>query len=112
MVLNYIYEFLNALADLTMEMAPYLMLGFLFAGILFVWFPRKKVYKYLGKPNNASVINAALIGIPLPLCSCGVIPTGISFYNSGASKGSSVSYSLPPCSFYPYDWSKSPRKPL
>jgi uncharacterized protein len=92
MVLNYIYEFLNALADLTMEMAPYLMLGFLFAGILFVWFPRKKVYKYLGKPNNASVINAALIGIPLPLCSCGVIPTGISFYNSGASKGSSVSF--------------------
>ena len=51
-----------------------------------------KVYKYLGKPNSASVINAALIGIPLPLCSCGVIPTGISFYNSGASKGSSVSF--------------------
>jgi len=81
-----------ALADLTMEMAPYLLLGFLFAGILFVWFPKKKVYKYLGKPNSASVINAALIGIPLPLCSCGVIPTGISFYNSGASKGSSVSF--------------------
>ena len=92
MVLSYIYEFLSALADLTLEMAPYLLLGFLFAGILYVWFPRKKVYKYLGKPNSASVINAALIGIPLPLCSCGVIPTGISFYNSGASKGSSVSF--------------------
>ena len=85
-------KFLSALATLTLEMAPYLLLGFLFAGILYVWFPRKKVYKYLGKPNNASVINAALIGIPLPLCSCGVIPTGISFYKSGASKGSSVSF--------------------
>ena len=89
---QYIVQYLNAFADMTMEMAPYLLLGFLFAGILYVWFPRKKVYKYLGKPNSASVINAALIGIPLPLCSCGVIPTGISFYNSGASKGSSVSF--------------------
>lgn len=90
--MKYLLQFLSALADLTMEMAPYLLLGFLFAGILYVWFPKKKVYKYLGKPNSASVINAALIGIPLPLCSCGVIPTGISFYNSGASKGSSVSF--------------------
>jgi uncharacterized membrane protein YraQ (UPF0718 family)/copper chaperone CopZ len=92
MITGYIIEFFRALVHLTAEMAPYLMLGFLFAGIMFVWFPRKKVYKYLGKPNSASVINAALIGIPLPLCSCGVIPTGISFYNSGASKGSSVSF--------------------
>ncbi len=92
MMIQYLTQYLNALADLTLEMAPYLLLGFLFAGILYGWFPKKKVYKYLGKPNSASVINAALIGIPLPLCSCGVIPTGISFYNSGASKGSSVSF--------------------
>ncbi len=91
-VKDFILQFLSALVGLTLEMAPYLMLGFLFAGILYVWFPKKKVYKYLGKPNSASVVNAALIGIPLPLCSCGVIPTGISFYNSGASKGSSVSF--------------------
>ncbi len=91
-ILNLVTEFLGALAALTLEMAPYLLLGFLFAGILYVWFPRNKVYKYLGRPNSASVVNAALIGIPLPLCSCGVIPTGISFFNSGASKGSSVSF--------------------
>jgi len=91
-ILQYLNDFGNALVGLAIEMAPYLLLGFLFAGILYVWFPRKKVYKYLGKPNTASVINAALIGIPLPLCSCGVIPTGISFYNSGASKGSSTSF--------------------
>ncbi|KPL11179.1 MAG: hypothetical protein AMS26_20545, partial [Bacteroides sp. SM23_62] len=91
-MMDYTIRFLSALVDISLEMAPYLLLGFLFAGILYVWFPKKKVYKYLGKPNSASVINAALIGIPLPLCSCGVIPTGISFYNSGASKGSSVSF--------------------
>jgi uncharacterized membrane protein YraQ (UPF0718 family)/copper chaperone CopZ len=90
--MEYILRYAEALAGLTMEMAPYLMLGFLFAGILYGWFPRNKIYKYLGKPNSASVINASLIGIPLPLCSCGVIPTGISFYKSGASRGSSVSF--------------------
>jgi uncharacterized membrane protein YraQ (UPF0718 family)/copper chaperone CopZ len=89
---TYSREFGSALLEIVREMSPYLLLGFLFAGMLYVWFPRKKVYRYLGKPNSASVLNAALIGIPLPLCSCGVIPTGISFYNSGASKGSSVSF--------------------
>ena len=91
-VAQYLHDFGDALVGLALEMSPYLLLGFLFAGILYVWFPKKKVYRYLGKPNTASVINAALIGIPLPLCSCGVIPTGISFYNSGASKGSSTSF--------------------
>ncbi len=73
-------------------MAPYLMLGFLFAGILYAWFPTQKMVKYLGKNNSASVFNAALLGVPLPLCSCGVIPTGISFYRNGASKGSAVAF--------------------
>jgi len=73
-------------------MSPYLLLGFFFAGVLKVWFPQKWVDKYMGKNNARSVINTALLGIPLPLCSCGVIPTGISFYKNGASKGSSVSF--------------------
>lgn len=73
-------------------MSPYLLLGFLFAGILKVAIPQKFIDKYLGQKNGRSVLNAALLGIPMPLCSCGVIPTGISFYKSGASKGSSVSF--------------------
>lgn len=91
-ILTYLKEFGNTLWEIMKEMSPYLMLGFLFAGILYTWFPKNKVYKYLGKSNSASVLNAALLGIPLPLCSCGVIPTGISFYKSGASKGSSVAF--------------------
>jgi uncharacterized membrane protein YraQ (UPF0718 family)/copper chaperone CopZ len=91
-VLTYFKEFGEALWEIMKEMSPYLLLGFLFAGILYIWFPKNKVHKYLGKRNSVSVFYAALLGIPLPLCSCGVIPTGISFYNSGASKGSSVSF--------------------
>lgn len=87
-----IIDFANELYFLTLEMAPYLMLGFLIAGILYGFFPKAKVQKYLGKNDIRSVINAALLGIPLPLCSCGVIPTGVSFHQNGASKGAAVSF--------------------
>jgi uncharacterized protein len=92
MIIDYLYNYINALWDLTLEMSPYLLLGFLIAGVLYVYFPKEKVSRYLGKSNFKSTLNAALIGVPLPLCSCGVIPTGISFYKNGASKGSSVSF--------------------
>lgn len=91
-MVDIVNNYLLALWELTLEMSPYLILGFLIAGLLYVYFPKEKVSKYLGKSNFWSVLNAALIGVPLPLCSCGVIPTGISFYKSGASKGSSVSF--------------------
>ena len=91
-MLDTLKAILIAFWELFQEMAPYLMLGFLLAGILHVFFPKGKVSKYLGKANLRSVINAALVGVPLPLCSCGVIPTGISFHKNGASKGAAVSF--------------------
>lgn len=75
-----------------MEMSPYLLLGFFFAGLLHLLFPKKKVRKYMGQNNFRSILNAALLGVPLPLCSCGVIPTGVSFFKHGASKSSTVSF--------------------
>ncbi|MDZ7739466.1 MAG: permease [Bacteroidales bacterium] len=85
-------DFLDELYFITTEMAPYLLLGFLFAGILYLLFPKKRVRQYMGRNKNRAVINASILGIPLPLCSCGVIPTGLSFYRNGASKGSTVSF--------------------
>ena len=90
--MEFLSKYFIALVDLFNQMAPYLLIGFFLAGVLHVYLPKDKISKYLGKDNIVSVINAALIGIPLPLCSCGVIPTGISFYKNGASKGSSVSF--------------------
>jgi uncharacterized protein len=89
---TYISNYLSVLVNLTLEMSPYLILGFMFAGILHVIFPRNKVARYLGKNNLRSVLYSSLIGIPLPLCSCGVIPTSVSIYKNGASKGSTVSF--------------------
>jgi hypothetical protein len=90
--LDYIKNFGSELLFILKEMAPYLMLGFIFAGLLHLLFPKKKVRKYMGQNNFRSILNAALLGVPLPLCSCGVIPTGISFYKHGASKASTVSF--------------------
>jgi uncharacterized membrane protein YraQ (UPF0718 family)/copper chaperone CopZ len=85
-------EYLVELARLVNEMAPYLLLGFLFAGILRVVFPRRVIARTMGKRNFKSVLNASLLGVPMPLCSCGVLPTGISFYKNGASRGSTISF--------------------
>ncbi len=85
---------MQELVGLLNDMAPWLMLGFLIAGILHVFFPQGRIERLLGKNSTRSVLNATLLGIPLPLCSCGVIPTGISFYRNGASKGSAVSFMI------------------
>lgn len=75
-----------------LELAPYLLLGLLIAGLLNAFVSKKQVEKHLGKRNLASVIKAAILGVPLPLCSCGVIPTGIAFKKHGASNGATVSF--------------------
>ena len=74
------------------EMSPYLLLGFFIAGLLKVYVPNEKFIRHIKRPDFRSVLLAALAGIPLPLCSCGVIPTGVSLYRDGASKGATVSF--------------------
>lgn len=91
-MLHYIQSYFSELLRLTNEMAPYLLLGFLFAGLLHVFIKQHRIVQYMGKSNFKASLNSALIGVPLPLCSCGVIPTGVSLYKNGASKGSSVSF--------------------
>lgn len=89
---EYLLAWLEALYDLSAEMAPYLLLGFLFAGILHVYIRPGRITKLLGPKTLKSALYAALIGIPLPLCSCGVIPTGIAFHRDGASAPATVSF--------------------
>lgn len=89
---EFIYKYFGALWNLSVDMAPYLLIGFLFAGLLKVYLPQGMMNKYLGKSSFKSVLNASLLGIPLPLCSCGVLPAGISLHKNGASKGSAISF--------------------
>ena len=90
--MNIIIEFVREFITLFSEMAPFLLLGFLLAGILHVWVPNQVYVPKISKSNFASVLWAALFGVPLPICSCGVIPTSIAIRKEGASKGASVSF--------------------
>ena len=74
------------------EMSPYLLLGFLLAGLMHEFIPSKVYTKYLGTRSLKSVVLAALFGVPLPLCSCGVIPTAMGIRREGASKGATISF--------------------
>jgi len=87
-----VISYVGELVRLVNEMSPYLLLGFLFAGVLRVVFPKGMITRYMGKRNFRSVLNASLLGVPMPLCSCGVLPTGIGFYKNGASRGSTISF--------------------
>jgi len=90
--MSYILHFLEEIFDLVNEMSPYLLLGFLIAGLMHAFIPNSIYSKYLSGSTLRSVFNAALFGVPLPLCSCGVIPTAMSLRKEGASKGATVSF--------------------
>ena len=90
--MEYITLFINALIDLSNEMAIYILFGLVFAGIMHELIPETLVTKHLGKENIWSVIKSTLFGIPLPVCSCGVIPLATSIKKSGASKGATLSF--------------------
>ena len=84
--------FLTALYELSNAMAPYILFGLLFAGVLHELVPDTLVTKHLGRESVGSVIKATLFGVPLPVCSCGVIPLATSIKKSGASKGATLSF--------------------
>lgn len=74
------------------QMAPYLLLGLAAAGGLHVALPVGAVARLLGGPGRWAVVRAAALGVPLPLCSCGVVPVAASLQKSGASRGAVVSF--------------------
>ncbi|MBD5202844.1 MAG: heavy metal-associated domain-containing protein [Bacteroidales bacterium] len=84
--------FLDSLLYMLNEMSPYILLGFLIAGVLHAFVSRETFARHLSGNNLPSVIKAALIGVPLPLCSCGVLPTAIAMRRNGASRAASSAF--------------------
>ena len=74
------------------ESAPYILFGFFAAGLLKALLPEEAVARHLGSSSLGAVLKASLLGIPLPLCSCGVIPAAVGLRKQGASKGASAAF--------------------
>lgn len=85
-------NFTNAFLAILNGMSPYILLGFLVAGILHAFVRPSAMSRHLGGRGIGPVVKAALFGIPLPLCSCGVLPAAVSLYRRGASKGATTSF--------------------
>lgn len=85
-------EFVNSFLFMLSEMAPYILLGFFLAGILHAFVPQRLLSRHLSANSFGAVWKGALIGVPLPLCSCGVLPTAIAMKRSGASDSATVSF--------------------
>ena len=84
-------ELVNNFLFLSAEASPWLLLGLIIAGLMKAWAPTKILSHHLGEGKSA-IIKAALIGAPLPLCSCGVIPVATELRRSGASAPATASF--------------------
>ncbi|QDU54449.1 permease [Aeoliella mucimassa] len=82
--------FFQAAWHTTLELAPWLLLGAFVAGLMHVLLPRDFVRRQLS--GRAGVAKAVALGVPLPLCSCGVIPVAVSLREQQASRGATVGF--------------------
>jgi HflK protein len=74
------------------EASIFLLFGFALAGVLAVVVPAKTLMRFFGTGKVKSVLWGSVIGAPLPLCSCGVLPTALGLRRQGATKGATVSF--------------------
>lgn len=89
---TFLVDWLQALWMILVESGPYLLVGFVIAGVLSVVVPATWIARKLGGNDVRSVATAAIIGVPVPLCSCSVIPTATQLRRSGASRGATTSF--------------------
>lgn len=88
----FLTELIQAFIGIVYKMAPWLLLGFLFAGIFAVFFTPDKVKKHLGGKGILPVLKSVILGVPLPLCSCGIVPVAAALRSSGASRGATAAF--------------------
>lgn len=85
-------KFIEIFIDLFIEMAYFLMLGITLVGIFNLFVNRELIAKQLGKNSFWSSIKACALGVPLPLCSCAVVPTGLYLKDKGASTATTTAF--------------------
>jgi uncharacterized membrane protein YraQ (UPF0718 family)/regulator of protease activity HflC (stomatin/prohibitin superfamily) len=91
-MIEFLSAWIYACWTILCESAPYLLLGFLIAGLIKALVPDDKILKHLGGNDLRSVVIASAIGAPMPLCSCSVLPTAAQLRKGGASKGATTAF--------------------
>ncbi|HBK36884.1 MAG TPA: hypothetical protein DDZ35_08610 [Halomonas sp.] len=83
---------ITELLQIALTAAPWLLLGLVIAGLVKAWLPERLLQRWMGGRGLGSIVRAAVIGMPLPLCSCGAIPTAIALHRGGAGRGPTTSF--------------------
>lgn len=78
--------------DMALSAAPFLLLGLVVAGLIRPFIPEAVMRRWLGGRGFGAVARGAVIGAPLPLCSCGAIPTALALHRGGAGRGPTASF--------------------
>lgn len=90
--MDLIHTYFIELWLMTTQLAPWLLVGFALAGLISMFVRRSLVVRILGKPGIGSIVKATLVGVPMPLCSCGVIPVAAAIREKGAGKGATAAF--------------------
>jgi len=89
---NLLYRVLEETYRIILDSGVFILLGFFLAGVLHEFVDPARIGRALGGRDLRSILMAALVGAPLPLCSCGVLPTALALRKKGASRESTVSF--------------------
>lgn len=93
-IMTMIYEILKESWHIYVDVSLYMLFGFFVAGILYVFFKPDKIRQYLGTGKVKPVFLSALFGVPIPLCSCGVVPVAAGLKKQGANSGAALSFMI------------------
>ena len=90
--MDLVSDIVRGVVSVTLEAAPWLLVGLVAAGLVRALMPTRVIARWLGGRGPGPVTLAAVVGAPLPLCSCGVLPVAMGLRKGGASKGATASF--------------------
>jgi uncharacterized membrane protein YraQ (UPF0718 family)/copper chaperone CopZ len=91
-MIDLLIDVVRQIWDFTLIVSPWLILGFLFSGLIHALIGEKFIRQHLGGGGFSPVLKATIFGIPLPICSCGVVPLAAGLRNDGASKAATMAF--------------------
>ena len=90
--MTFVYEYIDALWAILLELSPPLLAGLILAGLIHILLPAGFIHRTLSRRGLTSVFKSVMVGVPMPLCSCGVVPTALGLRKEGASNGATTAF--------------------
>ncbi|HMB68517.1 MAG TPA: SO_0444 family Cu/Zn efflux transporter, partial [bacterium] len=91
-MIDFLSRLASELFQVFLEASPYIILGFAVAAAIQIFLPVGIIRRFLGRGRARSIFAASILGVPLPLCSCSVLPTALALRKRGAGRGATVSF--------------------